>query len=492
MNEYNKYAALANTIKIEDITSCETKQNILKNLKDNDRSFTQLWISSRDQVVDELDYDFDSAEDLAWLGYYLGQSTNVNHLHIRHSPPASYGVEVFRRGIGNNKSIKTLNLGGGFSFEGSVLSMLDKFLKNNNKLVEIDVEGGELGVEGARQFSLALGGCSKSLKVFSIYDESNIEDGQLVDIITALSMHPQLTELRLSDVHMGRNECMALSTLLRWTTNKLQKLSLYDDGIDDEGLEILTNALTNVNTLKELYLGGNALITLNGWKVVATLLGRPSSKIHSLDVSNNNNFGDDWALVFTNALSGNSTLKHLSLYGNGITTEGWVHFSKLLCDTSTVNKTFMSNHTLQSIGCGRNGFPGNLQALLALNRGDNKRQVAMSKILQHHSHFDVQPFFEWEFKVLPNMVNWFTKAAASTTDEYDEKVKKMKLSAVYDFIRGLPMLYVEARTREEIKNHTSLEMQIQRAQLRLQREQMQLASQLEEVQQCKARAMRRL
>jgi len=138
MNEYNKYAALANTIKIEDITSCEGKQDILKNLKDNDRSLTQLWISSHDQVVDELDYDFSSAEELAWLGYFLGQSTNVNRLHIRHSPPASYGIEVFRRGIGNNKSIKKLNLGGGFSFEGSVLPMLDKFLKNNNKLVEIE------------------------------------------------------------------------------------------------------------------------------------------------------------------------------------------------------------------------------------------------------------------------------------------------------------------------------------------------------------------
>jgi len=328
------------------------------------------------------------------------------------------------------------------------------------------------------------------LKIFSIH-ESDIEDGQLVDIITALSMHPQLTELRLSDVHIGRNECMALSTLLRWTTTRLKVLNLSDSNIDDEGMEAVTSALAYINKLQELYLGDNPSITLNGWKVVATLLGRPSSKIHSLDVSNNNNFGDEGALVFANALSGNSSLKHLSLYGNGITVEGWAHFSRLLCDTSSVSNTYLSNHTLRSIGVGRNGFPGNLQALLALNRNDDKQQVAITKILQNHSHFDMKPFFEWEFSVLPIMISWFTKAAASTT-EHDEKIKKMRLSAVYDFIRGLPMLYIEARTREEIKKHTSLEMQLQRAQLRLQREQMQLASQLEEVQQCKARAMRRL
>ena len=90
------------------------------------------------------------------------------------------------------------------------------------------------------------------------------------------------------------------------------------------------------------------------------------------------------------------------------------------------------------------------------------------------------------------MISWFTKAATRLHASFEEKIKKMKLSTVYDFIREFPMLYVEAHTREEIKKHTSLEMQIQRAQLRLQREQMQLASQLEEVQRHKARAMRRL
>ena len=40
----DKYAALADTIKIEDITSNEINQEVLRRLKDNDPSFIKLFI----------------------------------------------------------------------------------------------------------------------------------------------------------------------------------------------------------------------------------------------------------------------------------------------------------------------------------------------------------------------------------------------------------------------------------------------------------------
>ena len=102
----------------------------------------------------------------------------------------------------------------------------------------------------------------------------------------------------------------------------------------------------------------------------------------------------------------------------------------------------------------------------------------MIKILRNHSHFDMQPFFEWEFKVLPIMMDWFAKAA-SCTAECEEKIKRMKLSAVYDFIREFPMLYIEPVSRKEIAECTALEEKLQ-------------GDELVEVQQRKARALRRL
>ena len=478
MNEYNKYAALANTIKIEDITSCERKQDILQRLKENDEDFTKLWICTEDQIEDEFDYDPNTSTELAWLGYYLGCNSTMKELCISRSLIFdNSGTDIFRIGLGNNKSIHLLKLEC-FDLHDweSVLPMLDQFMKNDNKLTEINVNGCQVGTEGIRQLSLAISDCNQSLKQFCFWGNT-IEDGQLVDIITSLSMHPQLETLRLREnENIGRNECTALSTLLRCTTNKLQKLSLYDGGIDDEGLEVLTNALYG-HALRFLDLGHNRSITIKGWKAVATLLEAPGSKLKAF-LMEYNNVGNDGAQIFANALANNSTLKTLYLEDCRITDEGWAPFSKLLCDT-----TYLSNHTIKHI----RGANASVNINLVLNKSsDDRRVVAMSKILQRHSHFEMQPFFEWEFRVLPIMVKWFAKAVA-WTDVYVGKINNMKLSVVYDFIKEFPMLYIESVTRKEIAKYNAVEEQLRQGD--------QVGStpgQLEEIRCCKTRAMRRL
>jgi Leucine-rich repeat (LRR) protein len=296
-------------------------------------------------------------------------------------------------------------------------------------------------------------------------------------------MHPQLTKLYLSDNGtMGRNECTALSTLLRCTTTRLQKLDLDCNDINDEGVEVLVNALANGNQLKELYLGSNESITSRGWKTLATLLEMPGSAIKKLSVGCND-IGDEGALVFANALQNNSTLETLNLYRCGITDEGWAPFSRLLCDASSVNNTYMSNHTLEEIRKTNDPY---VNKYLLLNKREDKQQVAMSKILQRHSHFDMQPFFEWEFKVLLIMIKWFTKAAARVTT-YEQKISRLRLSATFDFIKEFPMLYIEPVTRKEISEYTAMEEQL------LQGGQVGSApGHLEVIRRCKTRAMRRL
>ena len=46
INDYEKYAALADTIKIKDITSNKQNQSILQQLKDNYEAFNELSIES--------------------------------------------------------------------------------------------------------------------------------------------------------------------------------------------------------------------------------------------------------------------------------------------------------------------------------------------------------------------------------------------------------------------------------------------------------------
>ena len=210
------YAALADTIKIEDITSDETNQEILHKLKDNDERFDKLYIMDDNGSSDDVDYIPDEGEDLGWLGYFIGNNKKLHEIHFY--KPIN---ESFYQEISHNKSIKKMHFNGNSSLDGDKIRMLGPFLKNNNNLSDIDIESCQVGAEGIRQLSLAISDCNQSLKHFS-FRSNEIGDGHLVEIITALSMHPQLTQLDLSDndgngASMGRNVCTALATLLRCT-----------------------------------------------------------------------------------------------------------------------------------------------------------------------------------------------------------------------------------------------------------------------------------
>ena len=503
MEDYNnKYDALVETIKIEDIATDKTNQDILRRLKQNDETFNNLWICNDrgfargSSIIKERAY-ICYTEELGWLGYFIGKSTNLKEVNFY----VNINDTRLFKGLGNNKSIRKICFVS-FLFNERIFEWLDPFLKNNHNLAAIDINECVFDDGGAHQLSQVLGGCnSKSLKRISL-SGNNIGGEQLVDIILSLNMHPQLEHLGLARLGIERNRCTALATVLRNTTKQLQTLYLHGNNIDDEGVEALTNAIsTRDSDLVELSLSRNPTITIRGWKMLSTLLEMPDSPLERLHNSDNN-IGDEGAFIFANALKGNCKLKVLSLHGNGITHEGWAHFSKLLCDTSSVNKTYLSNHTLENLETtrftGPPFMPADVQLYQVLNASsENKGYVATTKILQHHSHFTVQPFFEWEFKVLPLMITWLEKARTCDfkvlatisifgVDPYsfEDQINRMKLSVAYDFVREFPMLYIEPVTRKEIEDCSAMEKKLQGDQSKL--------AELEEVQQRKERAMRRL
>jgi hypothetical protein len=268
---------------------------------------------------------------------------------------------------------------------GEIFQSLNPFFKKNRSLSEIVMCNCVFSDGCSRQLSLALRDCNKSLKCINL--AGNQWGGErLADIIEALSTHPQLEQLGMGGMNIERSEhVLALANLLSHE--------------------------------------------------------HPNSSLERLDVGYNN-VGDEGALVFANALTKNGKLKVLDLEDNGITAEGWSGFFKVLCDTSSINKTFLSNHTLQSLGRVPN-IPANIRALLESNRSNDKRQVAMKKILKHHQHFNMQPFFEWEWKVLPLAISWFERAR-SIEEEDVARISKRKLEVIYQFIRAMPDVFEPA------------------------------------------------
>jgi len=247
---------------------------------------------------------------------------------------------------------------------------------------------------------------------------------------------------------------LANSRLLRY-------LNLNCNDIDDAGVAVLTYALMHNSMLQTLCLCGNTGITTRGLQTLSTLLQTPNFNLEKLNLSHNN-FGDDGALIFANALANNCKLKTLWIWGIIMTAKGWLAFSNLLYANSSVNKTFLSNHTLQFIRNGQSEHPpDDVESFLTLNRGADKKQVAITKILKLHSEINMQPLFEWDFKAMPLVIGFFQRAAACPqTDQVD--IKSRKLSAIYQFIRGMPSLYIDSRLNQELSEVRATVMELER------------------------------
>jgi len=252
----------------------------------------------------------------------------------------------------------------------------------------------------------------------------------------------------LIDLSRQRNFCCIWRTSTPTTTNIIVKAS----GIDDPAVGALVSSPA-VDRVVGLNLSHNN-IAFSGCQSLATQLQNTNSCLEKLDLRDNN-IGDEEALLLAHALAANHKLKYLNINHNRITATGWSAFSKILFNTSSINNTFLSNHTLEGLSVLY--FDDEVDEVLNwlyLNRSsEDKRQVAIIKILKHHQHFDMQPFFECDMKVLPVAINWFERAQSILITEWfarlspfavsadSQKIGKQKLGVIYQFIREMPNIF---------------------------------------------------
>ena len=235
-------------------------------------------------------------------------------------------------------------------------------------------------------------------------------------------------------------------------SNRNAKPLISNTDVDDDRIEALVPALSTCKCLQLLKISSNPSITTRGWQSFATILETPNCNLERLDTDGwneiaSNNIDDKVLAAFANALKNNHTLQSLHLYNSpSITTIGWQPIIKLLSNSSSVNATFLSNHTLWDVGQLELGYSEHetLESLLELNRRTDKKEVATVKVLQQHGDFEMQPFFEWEFKVLPMVLDWLETASACQMPQgFEPHIERRKLSCIYQFVRGMPLLYVE-------------------------------------------------
>ncbi|KAL7490444.1 hypothetical protein ACHAWT_000122, partial [Skeletonema menzelii] len=376
-------------------------------------------------------------DDLRWLGYFIGRSESLQELTIDgFSGGLQRMVRALSDGIARNQSIQQVSVRSvrsgrknGFAKIAGVLgnlTQLEKFYysdytHNNDplidcvtigtllesgvwKLKELSLSGSEIDDAGVAAFAHGLTGIGESLEVLDLSGNSIGSEG-LSTLVATLANCTNIKRLDLNgnDFSMAAAGLRSLSDWLQTAALTLDELCLRKCEINDEGLQGLIERAAN--NCKVINLSGNYDITALGLRNLHTSLQSERCRLKRLHL--NTSIGDDDAEIFARSLVGNKSLKHLRVVYDGdygwehsITLAGWFAFSNVLCDTSTVNNTYLSNHTLQELWeynydfyCYWGYFEDveecergrNLALYLQLNKY-HPQHAARCKILMHHSH----------------------------------------------------------------------------------------------------------
>jgi len=465
------YDMLAEIIDLNRITSSKKNAEILRRLRDD------TWDENEDLFI--ADYDSDCGEyfcaeegdDWGWLGYFVGRNKQIRGLNLYCLPEEEDEVDAFMEGLCRDQSIERLDI----RRCEIDFSSLSPFIVNNGNLKDLRLF--HVDIFCAHSLAMALSQRQhKSLTKFC-FSGNNLSNDALEEISAALTGYPYLEEFGVLENNLiGRDGCESLGTIFRSSALYLKEVLLCGNDFDDEDLQTLVAALTNATTLQLLALSSNRSITAAGLRALSHLFSSacPLETLFLEDM----NIGDEGAEALVDGLRGNTTLKHLVLTPDsaGITNTGWAAFSRLLCDTSSINNTYRSNHTLEHIGddycymsnpdgsgklflCGDaysgecfRGIPPAVVQYLKINKEYHSLQDAATiKIGRCHPDIPVEVFFEYKLKLLPFLVSWFvgfgTRERSNCQNATTREFQRRELSAVYKFIRGMPMLAVDGQMR---------------------------------------------
>ena len=296
---------------------------------------------------------------------------------------------------------------------------------------------------------------TSSLKTFKLFDGYNghVTDNVMMSLADTLVNSSTLEELEITNcTAVSSIGWLGLSRALGSPRSSLKKLKLWDTPIDDTVIFAFGNDLSRNASLEVLIIKcdeDRPIITSEGWLAFSRLLGSNLSNLREIDISLVNDINTDAIIIFINELSGNenSLLKYFFLPRPLDPTDDiWHPIVNLLCNTSSIDATWSSNHTLCDLGhfvaeesdqdsddedsdIFNIGMPQEVLDLLEMNENEDKKQVARRKVIKHHfsEDFDLSALIGSDQRLIPRKISWFGRDA-------------LGLSVVFSIMRKLPDL----------------------------------------------------
>lgn len=356
------------------------------------------------------------------LGCLLGQNTRVKKLCI--PPMDNLDLVGLCAGIQSNRSIEKLDFAR-INLQDS-MSSLAPFLSSNPSLKSVDLDYCKIGTSaGIDILSTALINRSHDTLEELNLNGNDFGDIDLDQLVLALNRNTDLRTLNLVCNEIGQRGCASLAKLLSNRESNLEVLDLTGNSIDSESVIILINSLAKNNKLKTLELGYN--------------------------------------------------IRHIH-----IPPSGWAALLKCLCNTSSINDIFNSNHTLENVmgmNCmdpiswmaRRNAFDAALGidnanllfASIYVNGTLNRMLVARRKILWSHARGNVSiGDSSIATGAMPTIISWFQDNSNIRYDNNDgrlgwtsREVTIAGLDSVYRLLRSRPSILQNgwAKERERTK-----------------------------------------
>ncbi len=353
-------------------------------------------------------------------------------------------------------------------------SFLKTFTGVDN-LVELDLFHSILEETGCIALARLLNNPASTIHTLTLTC-SYLNDEGISILSNALTMTNNLTTFDLTEIYdvfdMG---WYSFSEALAHPMCNLTKIWLVNTSINDEGITDLGEGLAVNTTVKDLSLSCNESITATGWQGFSKCFRNCCSALEEIDIALCG-IDDEGAIAIAIALVGKSSLKRLGMgYNHGITSDGWAFvfhtllcsvpsleelevfgesddddpfswtdhmdwtvLSRSLCDRSSIDRTYSSNHRFHSLdgeddaSSSIGGVPDEILSLLRMNRFEkNKAEVARKKILKCHfaeGGTNNHEFSRMPLTIMPVAIEWIGR-------------HKSELSLMYNVIRELPTLF---------------------------------------------------
>lgn len=334
-----------------------------------------------------------------------------------------------------------------WNITNKVAIALGKALMKNQSLKHIDLSrNAAVKTKGWKGLAKYLP--YSALEVLDL-NRCRMKDKAAIALFTAIRDKTSLKKLNMGYLPISPTGWTSCFNLLRGSRCHIEELGLCANVFDTS---VLVEVLASTSTLQTLDLDYHTFMLPSGWKMLQTHLRQPSCALKTLSIGDN--IDDDLVISFARALSCNKSLKELNINSRSITPSMsmWGAISLTLCDGSTINSTFASNHILQKVSV-RNGneveIPEEVASSLRMNSNRNKFEVARQKIIIHHFSGEgasIQVFANMEVNTLPNAIEWIGRDGIG-------------LCLMHQFVRGMPSLF-ELKTKPKVQPKQGSKFQV--------------------------------